>query len=161
MRSTFSFPLLRVLRGRVPKRGIMRSGSLLRGFDLRKLAKGTRNCGSAIPRQFPVRFRRWLGSGPGGKICETKPISWFAGTAKGENAQNEPNFGRCGRREPPLFQYSIIPAVQSPGAGWDGAWGTGGRRMLYRQSQWATTLVTPWGDFVRKPIDRKPRFSIY
>ncbi len=28
-------------------------------------------------------------------------------------AQNEPNFGRCGRPDHPLFQYSIIPPFQS------------------------------------------------
>ncbi len=28
------------------------------------------------------------------------------------NAQNEPNFGRCGHGEPPLFHYSIIPPFQ-------------------------------------------------
>jgi hypothetical protein len=35
----------------------------------------------------------------------------------GRNVRNEPNFGRCGRREPPLFQYSSVPAFQSSGVG--------------------------------------------
>jgi hypothetical protein len=52
---------------------------------------------------------------------------------------NEANFGCRGRREPPLFQYSIIPAFPpvpvvrnkpnpSGGAGWEEAWGDVGRR---------------------------------
>jgi len=41
---------------------------------------------------------------------KTNPIS-PGGTR--ENAQNEANFGRCGPREPPLFQCSIIPPFQS------------------------------------------------
>jgi hypothetical protein len=52
--------------------------------------------------------------------------------------RNEPNFGRGGRRDRPLFQYSIIPAFQSPA---DSAKqsqsraGGRGTRVRYKQSQ--------------------------
>jgi hypothetical protein len=80
--------------------------------------------------QFPARAGRARGQ---------------RGVGRGPNMQNEPKFGRGGRREPPLFQYSIVPPFQSDGnyekqsqiwAGWD-IWGTARQRgaNCARQSQ--------------------------
>jgi hypothetical protein len=87
--------------------------------------------------------RRWVrmcktnpifGGARGYQSCETNPIARSGAPRRcldcglgtdlrrdacpaacgGQNVRNEPNFGRCGRRETPLFQYSSIPAFQSP-----------------------------------------------
>jgi hypothetical protein len=53
------------------------------------------------PRERNVRNKPNFASRDGG-----------GGEGHGAIAQNEPNFGLGGRREPPLFQYSIIPPFQ-------------------------------------------------
>ena len=54
------------------------------------------------PRRTSRRGRRWSRS------CETNPIPPVGRRLGGGNMQNKPNSGRCGRRQPLSFQYSII-----------------------------------------------------
>ncbi len=88
---------------------------------------------------------------------ETKPFAprkMSGGDARptksgGPVVRNKPNFGRGGLREPPLFQYSIIPPFQSPAdcakqsqfrrAGWARPEGKG-RGVLYKQTQFAKSF---------------------
>jgi hypothetical protein len=83
-----------------------------------------------IVRNEPNSRRRRVGRGSrdAGQSCKTKPIRWQIMRNEPNSAQpregpgepkmrNEPNPGRCGCGEPPLCQYSIIPAFQSSGVG--------------------------------------------
>jgi hypothetical protein len=67
------------------------------------------NC--AKRTQFPAAPGGTRLQGVGRGVNRAKQTQF--GGVRGTKCAKRTQFGRCGRREPPLFQYSIIPAFQS------------------------------------------------
>jgi len=99
-------------------------------------------------------------------LCETKPISGRPGPRECPIVRNEANLPRRignGRGRPGLggpagdrlCETNPISATMPIGRS---AFPGGG---CAKQSQWARMPVKPWADFVRKLIDKNPRFSVY
>ncbi len=119
----------------------IRPGGRVSGVRVQRATPGARSPGRLYKQTQFLPIRR--SAFPGGRIVRNKPnlgrvsslkfqvLSWrsrwlslptsnFAlhtsNSAEGRSCETKPIPGRCGRREPPLFQYSTIPAFQ-PDAG--------------------------------------------